>query len=62
MVGTYYESCPECDSLDIRVLEDRLEFVLVSCNECGYEWEDWDDAEWDQWNSLRGRPHPYQAM
>ena len=42
-MNAYYESCPECDSLNIRIAEEGLESFTVLCYDCGFEWEDWDD-------------------
>lgn len=41
----YLDSCPECDSLDVRLIkvisEELSELqVEVRCQECGVEWID----------------------
>ena len=42
---SYYESCPDCDSLNVEVVsyeyvESRFE-LNVLCRDCGSDWIDW---------------------
>lgn len=43
---TYYDSCPECDSLNVRVREEDRDAggFMVICDDCGLEY--WDDDTW----------------
>lgn len=44
MTIAYYDSCPECDSMNTRITEDNEDGTfLVYCYDCGAEWEDSSD-------------------
>jgi uncharacterized Zn finger protein len=49
----YVDSCPECDSLEVRLIKviseelDELQ-VEVRCEECGVEWIDYVGAQNDR--------------
>lgn len=38
----YLDSCPECDSLNVRVVDDQHEInFTVYCYDCCHEWVEW---------------------
>lgn len=49
--NVYIDSCPECDSLDVRVFGDRIKKtsnmveIEVRCQECGASWFDYLEGE-----------------
>lgn len=46
--NSYWDSCPECDSLDLKIEEDRNEeedsFIWIYCRECGADWKEEEGA------------------
>lgn len=47
LLPTYWDSCPECDSLNLKVFDEHeVQGVLhwtVECRDCGADWEDADE-------------------
>lgn len=42
--NAYFDSCPECDSLNVRIVGEispESETSLIECRDCGCDWEDW---------------------
>lgn len=41
-----FESCPECDSIDILIMEtvdkESNTWITFNCRDCGLQWQDQD--------------------
>ena len=44
----YYESCSECDGLDLAIRNPRIDngnqYFTVVCRDCGAVWEDFNEG------------------
>lgn len=43
MAKHYFDSCPECDSLNVEVVDEEKNILTVCCRECGADWVDFSE-------------------